>query len=400
TLFTTGCATIGGNSGQCYILQEGGAYSSASSWFQPKSTSSTVARVYDPQRDSGVTTTRMGNPTDLIRKPVEEELRKAPVTGIPRRNAEPEQDPEAGPQLEALRPSVPSPVVPAPLPGEAKPETEESKSATETTQAESTQAATKLATVQMTVTAEPMRYVGSPIEYRLSIRNASPHAADKVEVLCEFDPGLNLPGKSERAAVQKLGELEAGETREIDLTLTAAAPGRKTCRFSIKGDNLAPVETISKAVEIRPRKLTIELSGPGRGQAGQKIYFDLTLHNPSTETLRNLDVQLKSGKEFTPIFAEGQPQTNPDGWRWKIPELKPDQRVKYQLVLTCGKVMDNATLAIEGTESGVSLDRVDANLQIVASAGTTPPASPPQDKNLAPPKLVPPDVELGEPQAP
>lgn len=393
-LLTTGCSVLGPSRGQCYILQDGGAYSSssASAWQQSPQGNSTVARAFTPSTDSGVTTTRLGRPNDsaaqkAVEKSLEEEVRKTPVADIPKRGG------DEGPQLETLRPSVPMPVVPAPLPGEEK--TSEEKSGDE-----------KKATLQVDVTADALRFVGSPIDYHLTVRNTSAHAADNVEILCEFDPGLNLPGKPERAAVQKLGEMEPGETREIDLTLTAAAPGNKACRFVVKGDNLAAIEPVSKSVEIRPRRLTLELSGPGRGQSGQKIYFDLTLHNPSSETLRDLDVQLKSGKEFTTVFAEGKPQTTPDGWRWKVAELKPGERVKYQVVLTCGKPMDNAQLSIEGIQAGLALDRVEANLEIAASANPAPAVVPsaapvtPSLKSFAPPKLVPPDVELGEPQAP
>src|SRR5690606_7082250 len=74
---------------------------------------------------------------------------------------------------------------------------------------------------------DPQRVLlGEPAEFRVVIRNPLQVAAENVVVECHFGEGLAFAATPERALRQRLGTLGVGESRTLDLSLTAEEVGR------------------------------------------------------------------------------------------------------------------------------------------------------------------------------
>ena len=93
--------------------------------------------------------------------------------------------------------------------------------------------------LHLVVEAPPMALAGEPIPFRVAVTNASAAPAENVIVWAQFDAGLSHSSPQNPVELSA-GTVAAGQTKVIDLPLTAKQSGRYGVRANATGDgNLA-----------------------------------------------------------------------------------------------------------------------------------------------------------------
>ena len=172
----------------------------------------------------------------------------------------------------------------------------------------------------MTVEAPPQALIGEQVALAIQVSNPGTGAASGV-VLTEFVPeGLSHPGGSELE--YEIGELAPGETRQIELVMTAAKAGQVQNLLVARGDGglEAREET---PIEVTAPALRLEVRGPRKRYLERQATYTLVLSNPGTAAARDvaLVAYLPSGMQFVDANHAGQFDPATGAVHWSLDEL-------------------------------------------------------------------------------
>src|SRR5262249_47024271 len=123
-------------------------------------------------------------------------------------------------------------------------------------------AVTQITTPQLklTMTGPESALVGAPVNYRLVVSNPGSGPATNGVLNAAFDPGL-VHASGSKSLSLPIGTLAGGAERQVDLQLTAQAPGRLTTGIMARGDGNLTAQA-SHAVNVIQAKLTAAIAGP------------------------------------------------------------------------------------------------------------------------------------------
>lgn len=88
--------------------------------------------------------------------------------------------------------------------------------------------------------------------FEVIVRNSGGRAARDVVLTARLDGGFEMPGRDSRAARKKMGRLEPGETRRLQLDLRGTQAGRPCVHFGVAGTDLSGVQ----------KRICVEISNP------------------------------------------------------------------------------------------------------------------------------------------
>jgi hypothetical protein len=88
--------------------------------------------------------------------------------------------------------------------------------------------------LQLRIISPSVALSGEPIPFKLAVTNGGAAPAENVSLWSQFDAGLSYPSP-QNPVVLNVGTLDAGQTKTLDLPLTAKAPGHFTVRASATG---------------------------------------------------------------------------------------------------------------------------------------------------------------------
>jgi hypothetical protein len=141
--------------------------------------------------------------------------------------------------------------------------------------------------LQMAITGPADVLFGKSQRYALSITNPGNGAAEDVSI--ELTP----PGGNQESMVRhKVGDLAPGETKKIELELTARQAGAlKIQAAAIAAGNIRADST--KLVTCRKAELQVDWRGPDKKYAGAVATYYFRVRNPGTAPADQIAVQLK-----------------------------------------------------------------------------------------------------------
>jgi uncharacterized repeat protein (TIGR01451 family) len=177
-----------------------------------------------------------------------------------------------------------------------------------------------------------------PIPLRLEVTNAGPLPARNVVLKNELPEGLvygdskpPLSG-SEKPLTWKLGTIEPGQTRRVELQVIPTKAGTFTNKAEITADGGASHKT-SADVKVGEAKLDVRKGGPQRRTVNRPAPFHITVRNPGTMAVTNVQVSddVPSGIEFVSASLGGRLER---GFvRWSLGTLRPGEQRLLQVVL-------------------------------------------------------------------
>lgn len=162
--------------------------------------------------------------------------------------------------------------------------------------------------------------IGGAVPLQIKITNPGSGAASGV-VLTEVIPaGLKHTAGSELEF--EVGTLKPGETRELELSLTAAAAGLITNTLSARGEaNLKAQASVD--VEVIAPALKVGMSGPKRRYLERNATYQISVSNPGTAPAKDVELvsALPKGLKFVEANNAGQYDAATHSVYWSLEEL-------------------------------------------------------------------------------
>ncbi|HEV3023849.1 MAG TPA: hypothetical protein VGX76_15345, partial [Pirellulales bacterium] len=146
----------------------------------------------------------------------------------------------------------------------------------------------------------------------------------------------------------EIGDLAPNESREVELTMTAAKAGEVMNLLRAKGEGQLQAEA-QAAFDVVAPQLKVALQGPKRRYLERQATYTVSISNPGTATAREVELvtHLPKGLKFVDANNSGEydPQTN--SVRWMLEELPANETGEVKLT-TMPVEAGEQTMRVEG----------------------------------------------------
>jgi uncharacterized repeat protein (TIGR01451 family) len=198
--------------------------------------------------------------------------------------------------------------------------------------------------LQIQVESPTVGLMGDQIPFKIAVTNAGAAPAENVTVWAKVDDGLKA-ATSQNPIELAGGSIAPGQTKVIDLPLTANKSGRFGVRASVTADGNISASSEPVAIEIRKAELAVAATGPTLAYVNQELTWTVTVANRGESSVANVVV-----RAATP--AEVKVKSAPDGRidvgsvEWKFTELKVGEQRALTVVADAVKLADRAALTV------------------------------------------------------
>jgi uncharacterized repeat protein (TIGR01451 family) len=175
-----------------------------------------------------------------------------------------------------------------------------------------------------------------PINYTIRLSNPGSGDLDEIQVLAQYDPGLEHDKQSNQPSVSlRVAGLRAGETRDQNLTLTPRKAGALGVKVTATSGGLSVSAT--QIVTVTQPKVSLRVDGPSKRYVGRPAEWKIYVKNDSDADLSGLVVRDRLPAELQFKFA-GQNGVFAGGEvTWNIGALKAGAEVPLDLITDCQK---------------------------------------------------------------
>lgn len=238
----------------------------------------------------------------------------------------------------------------------------------------------------MEVETAPQVLLGEQVTLAIKVSNPGSGAATGV-VLTEFVPeALRHPGGAELE--YEIGELAAGETRQIELVMTAAQAGKVQNLLVARADGGLEVQK-ETPIEVTAPALRLEIQGPRKRYLERQASYAITISNPGTAPAQDVSLvaYVPAGMDFVDANNAGQFDPATGTVHWSLDELPvgadgtvtltvlPTQPGEYTLRAEAGAALGvtaaaESTLSVEGV-AAILLEVADISDPVEAGSETT-----------------------------
>jgi uncharacterized repeat protein (TIGR01451 family) len=172
------------------------------------------------------------------------------------------------------------------------------------------------------VTSEKEVMIGHDVALTIKIANPGSGPATGVVLDERVPPGLKHAAGPELEF--EVGTLKPGETRELELVLTAAQAGRIVNQLSARADGNLEVQAQSELEVIAPA-LEIQMDGPSQRYLERQATYTVSVSNPGTATAKGIELvtRLPRGLKFVKANNSGHYDANSHSVTWALEELPP-----------------------------------------------------------------------------
>ena len=147
--------------------------------------------------------------------------------------------------------------------------------------------------LSLVVEAPPAALAGEPIPFRVAVTNASAAPADNVTVWAQYDAGLTSTGAKNPVELAA-GTVAPGQTKVLDLPLTAKQTGRYGVRANVTGDGNLSARAEPVTVDVRRAELAATATGPKLAYVNQEFTWSVTVRNNGDAAVSNVIVRADS----------------------------------------------------------------------------------------------------------
>ncbi|MGQ0635757.1 MAG: hypothetical protein ACT4QC_14170 [Planctomycetaceae bacterium] len=227
--------------------------------------------------------------------------------------------------------------------------------------------------LEMDVSAPARKQVGGHATYQIVVRNNSAEPALGLSIRCRFDAPLEFPGSEVHEVLRRVDVLEAGETKELPLSLTSRQTGSQCCQFTLlrhAGERDVEVASQTVCVEFVARQLDIEIVGPRTRTEGSRAEFNVLLANRSTRPLSRVQATLSFDRALKAREASRGYRRTGQTLVWDLGALEPMESVQLQVDLECQGLARRACVTLEVRADQFAPEQDEACLEIVPVPGT------------------------------
>ena len=178
--------------------------------------------------------------------------------------------------------------------------------------------------LKLEATAPSKVLIGENATLRIRVSNPGSGPATGVVLTEQVPAGFKHEGGNQLEF--EVGTLAPGESRDLELSLVAAQPGRVTNMLKAVGDAGLHVEEQDEIEVIAPA-LKVALQGPKRRYLQRNATYSVSVTNPGTAAAKNLELTatLPRGLKFVEANNEGQYDATSHTVVWSLTELPPGE---------------------------------------------------------------------------
>jgi uncharacterized repeat protein (TIGR01451 family) len=211
--------------------------------------------------------------------------------------------------------------------------------------------------------------VGS--EQRVKIELHNPGSGDATGVILLENVPEELRHTAGPALEFEVGTLRVGETRKMELVLTAEKAGPVINRIIARGDGDLKVEQEIKFDVIAPA-LKIGVEGPGRRYLNKPATYTVHVGNPGTATAKDIELttKLPKGMQFVRADNLGEYDSATHAVYWSLAELGKGTVGAVKLT-TLPTVSGNHEIQVEGKASQGLEDQTTQHIVVEGIAAVT-----------------------------
>ncbi len=212
------------------------------------------------------------------------------------------------------------------------------------------------------MTAPSRVLVGRQQKVKIELHN--PGTGDATSVMLLENVPENLRHEAGPALEFEVGTLRAGETRTLELVMSAEKAGHVTNVLTARADGNLEVQQQVEFQVVAP-ELAVDVNGPRRRYLERPATYTVSIENPGTATARDvrLVTRLPQGLRFVKANNLGEYDAASHSVYWSLAELPEGEQGEVQLTampVTSGEL----TLQVEGQASEGLKDEAAMAIQI------------------------------------
>ena len=196
----------------------------------------------------------------------------------------------------------------------------------------------------MQVSAPKQVMIGEQLALSIVISNPGTGVATGVMLEDRIPAGLKHPNGDNLE--YPVGNLKPGESRKVDLPLTATRPGPINNVLVVRGDGNLQAED-KRAIEIIAPALDVAMEGPKKRYLEREATYQFSVKNPGTAAARQVELvaYLPAGLKFVNANNAGSYDSSSRSVRRRLEELPANEEGSVELV----------TLPIEAGQQAIRL---------------------------------------------
>ena len=199
----------------------------------------------------------------------------------------------------------------------------------------------------MLIEAAPVALAGERIPVRIAVTNSGSTPGNNVTVWARFDDGLKH-ASGQNPVELSAGTIAPGQTRIVDLPLTAKVAGKFTVRATATADGNVTAAAEPFAFEIRRAELRASVTGPKLAYLDQDFAWTIAVNNAGDGPISNVIVRATLPSEVR-LKDAGDAKPGAGTVEWIIPTLKAGEQKTVKLTVDAVKFSEKATLSVLAT---------------------------------------------------
>jgi len=208
-------------------------------------------------------------------------------------------------------------------------------------------------------------------QHAVQIEISNPGSGDAADVMLLANLPQSVSHEAGPALEYEIGTLRPGETRQMELILTAEQAGKINNVMTARADANLRVEANCEFEIVAP-ELQLTIEGPQRRYLERPATYQINVDNPGTATAQEIQLvtRLPKGLQFVSANNLGEYDSSSHSVRWSLAELPANERGTVELValpVEAGEQVLQAT-----TSAGPSLeDRTEKMVLVEGLAALT-----------------------------
>lgn len=185
---------------------------------------------------------------------------------------------------------------------------------------------------ELVIEVQAPRNVQAGDDVPLQIRISNPGSGAATGVLLTEVVPANMTHEGGVELEYDVGELQPGQTRELELVLRAVKPGQVMNLLHAKGEGKLAAEA-KTPIEVVAPQLSLAVEGPKKRYLDRQATYTVSIANPGTASARDVELStyLPRGLQFVDANNNGEYDSATHSVRWLLEELPPRERGTVQL---------------------------------------------------------------------
>jgi hypothetical protein len=185
--------------------------------------------------------------------------------------------------------------------------------------------------------------VGDRVAVRVAVANPGAIPLENATAWVGFDPGLAHESGTNPAEV-RVGTVPPGETRRVEVPLTARETGKSAVRVNVTADG-GLAERAEAAVEVRNAALRLSLAGHETVTIGQDEDWTLTVVNAGDVAVPDVVARITLPAALRAKSASDGGALSADGAEWRLGELAPGEKKAVRLTAVAEQMAGRAAVS-------------------------------------------------------